>query len=85
MHIYALSAVLKLPIRSYYPPQFNAEFVSEPYSRKVCDRGGNLSELPACTLVWTSASDQFLRSSLEFAPNHFVPLMKRNAQPESMP
>lgn len=33
MHKYALSAVLKLPIRSYYPPQHNAEFTSEPYTR----------------------------------------------------
>ena len=27
MHMYALSAVLKVPIRSYYPPQLAAEFV----------------------------------------------------------
>jgi hypothetical protein len=26
MHMYALSAVLRLPIRSYYPPQINPEF-----------------------------------------------------------
>jgi hypothetical protein len=30
MHMYALSAVLKVPIRSYYPPQLAAEFVSQP-------------------------------------------------------
>lgn len=44
MNMYALSAVLRLPIRSYYPPQINPEFASEPYSRKVCGRGVNLSE-----------------------------------------
>lgn len=44
MHMYALSAVLRLPIRSYYPPQINPEFASEPYSRKFCGRGVNLSE-----------------------------------------
>jgi hypothetical protein len=42
--MYALSAVLRLPIRSYYQPQINPEFPSEPYSRKVCGRGVNLSE-----------------------------------------
>ena len=42
--MYALSAVLRLPIRSYYPPQIKPEFASEPYSRKVCGRGVNLSE-----------------------------------------
>jgi hypothetical protein len=35
---------LRLPIRSYYPPQIKPEFASEPYSRKVCGRGVNLSE-----------------------------------------
>ena len=75
MHMYALSAVLKLPIRSYYPPQFNAEFVSEPYSRKVCGRGVNLSDVPVCTVMWTSASN---RQGNSFVPNHFVPLLKRN-------
>jgi hypothetical protein len=44
MHMYALSAVLRLPIRSYYPQQINPEFASEPYSRKFCGRGVNLSE-----------------------------------------
>lgn len=44
MHTYALSSVLRLPIRSYYPPQTNPEFASEPYSRKFCGRGVNLSE-----------------------------------------
>jgi hypothetical protein len=42
--MYALSAVLRLPIRSYYPQQINPEFASEPYSRKFCGRGVNLSE-----------------------------------------
>ena len=44
MHMYALSAVLRLPIRSYYPPQINPEFASEPYSRKVCGRGVNITQ-----------------------------------------
>ncbi|VDI04848.1 Hypothetical predicted protein [Mytilus galloprovincialis] len=55
MHMFALSAVLKIPIRSYFPPQMNMEFVSEPYSRKVCGRNVNISEAPACTIMWTSA------------------------------
>ena len=29
MHMYALIALLRLPIRSYHPPQMNPEFASE--------------------------------------------------------
>jgi hypothetical protein len=30
LHIYALSSALHYPIRSYYPPQFGAEFIRYP-------------------------------------------------------
>jgi hypothetical protein len=55
--MYALSAVLRLPIRAYYPPQIKPEFASEPYSRKVCGRGVNLSESTSgrkSSLYWVS-------------------------------
>ena len=74
MHMYALSAVLRLPIRSYYPPQINPEFASEPYSHKVCGRGVNISEVPVCTIMWTSCA---LPQGPNLIPNHFVPLFMR--------
>jgi len=73
MHIYALSAALKIPIRSYYPPQFAAEFVSQPYTRKVCGRGVNISGIPLCTIMWTTCA-KFVSSA--FNPNHFVPIFR---------
>lgn len=51
LHIYVLSSALQHPIRSYYQPQFDAEFISEPYTRKVVGRGVNSSESPAATVV----------------------------------
>ena len=70
-HIYALSAVLGKPIRSYYPPQLAAEFVSEPYTRKAVGRGVKASEPPIATIMWT----QMQFSNGQFTPNHFVPLL----------
>jgi len=52
LHIYALSSALQHPIRSYYPPQFDAEFISEPYTKKVVGRGVNSSESPVATVTW---------------------------------
>lgn len=71
MHMYALSAALGKPIRSYYPPQLLAEFVSEPHTRKVVGRSVNVSEQPIVTLMWT----QMIFSGHSFSPNHFVPLI----------
>jgi hypothetical protein len=42
LHIYALSAVLSCPLRSYYPPVTANECLSEPFSRKVVGRGVKL-------------------------------------------
>ncbi|KAK3082402.1 hypothetical protein FSP39_014261 [Pinctada imbricata] len=73
--MYALSAAIGEPVRSYYPPQFNAEFVSEPHTRKVVGRGVNKSSPPVATIMWSQTS-----FSDTFNPNHFVPLVQRNAQ-----
>jgi hypothetical protein len=79
MHMYALSAVLKVPIRSYYPPQLAAEFVSQPHSRKICGRGVNVSGIPLCTVMWTQCV-KLVGSA--FVPNHFVPLLKKKTENE---
>ena len=39
IHIYAISAVLNVPIRSYYPPQLQPELASDAYTKKVVGRG----------------------------------------------
>ena len=36
-HVYALSAALGIPIKSYYPPQLNHE-LSSAFTRTVCGR-----------------------------------------------
>jgi len=79
MHMYALSAAIRLPIRSYFPPQLALEFLSQPHSRKVCGRGVNTSAIPACTIMWTRCKETLG----PFIPNHFVPLLKR--QPDVQP
>ena len=42
-HIYAASASLRQPIRSYYPPQLHPELTSEPFTRTVVGRDVKLS------------------------------------------
>lgn len=74
LHIYALSAAMNIPIRSYYPPHLSMEFVSQPYSRKVCGRGVNASETQTCTVMWT----QMQLTPGPFVPNHFVPLLRKH-------
>lgn len=74
MHIYALSACIGQPIRSYFPPQLTMEFLSEPFSRKVVGEGVNKSGQAISTIMWS----QMLPFNETFNPNHFVPLMSRN-------
>ena len=69
MHIYALSSILKKPIRSYYPPVVLNEFVSGPFSRKVIGRNVKQSDQHTCTLMWTSMSYPKVVES--YSPNHF--------------
>jgi len=75
-HMYALSAALHEPIRSYYPPQLNVEFVSEPHCRKVIGRNVNKSSECIATIMW---SQTILADT--FTPNHFVPLLHIKTQP----
>ena len=37
-YIYALSASVGKPVRSYFPPQMFSDFLSEPFTRKVVGR-----------------------------------------------
>ena len=74
-HMYAASAAIKKPIRSYFPPQAQLELSSEPFTRTIVGRGAKQSN-PAGCIMWTSMCiPQTLNS---FSPNHFVPLVKKN-------
>ena len=53
MHIYALSAVLKSPIRSVYPPQIQPELASDAFSRKVVGRNVKGSLSSDIIVMWT--------------------------------
>lgn len=54
--IYALSAALSTAIETCCPPTRNAEFLSQPYSRKVCGRGVRRPHEPAVIVVWSSST-----------------------------
>lgn len=72
-HLYAMSAALKQPIMSYFPPQINNE-LSAAFSRKVCGRQVRDSKTPAVTM-WSSMHASKLAT--DFRVNHFVPLVKK--------
>ena len=77
-HIFALSAALGIPIRSYYPPQLIREVSSEPYLELYMALMSPQSWKPNVTIKWTQA--MLPRNAKSFVPNHFVCLSK--AQPE---
>ncbi|KAK3603233.1 hypothetical protein CHS0354_007563 [Potamilus streckersoni] len=77
-HIYALSASISKPIRSYYPPQLQAEFASEPFNRKVVGRAVNKSAPTAACIMWTRMSVPERTNG--FIPNHFVPLFSQSSE-----
>ena len=80
IHMYALSAVLKMPIRSYYPPQMSPELSSDCYTRKVVGRNVRTKSDPPITVMWTQMIKP--RNVRSFVPNHFVCLTEREVQPE---
>ena len=74
-HMVALSSVLGVPIRSFYPPLRNPEF-SNAFTGVVIGRSVNESysdtELPE--IMWTSTGPH---SATHFNVNHFVPLVSK--------
>jgi hypothetical protein len=56
IHMYTLSAALRCPIRSYFPPATVNEFLSQPFSRKVTGRGVNMSVTPRAIIMWSQIS-----------------------------
>ena len=73
-HILALSAVLKIPIMSYFPSNSST---TSSFTRTLCGR--NVLETDASdtkiTIMWTSMSVPQKIEDLK--PNHFVPLISQ--------
>ena len=72
-HLYALSAALGIPVRSYFPPQLKSE-LSEAFNRTVYGRCVKEDVPSHVTVMWSSASAP--RVDTDFHVNHFVPLIK---------
>ena len=68
-HMYAVSAALKTPIRSYLPPSACNQLLSEPFSRTVHGRGVRSSATPTIVLMWSQMS---VPARGILSPNHFV-------------
>ena len=75
-HIYALSSVLKQPIRSVYP-QTNQR-MRPAFHRVVKPRDGDLQHTPnrPITIMWTRTCPMTKDSSW-WSPNHFVPCVAK--------
>ena len=78
--MYALSAVLQLHIRSYYPSQMSPELSSDCYTRKIVGRNVRSKTDPPITVMWTQMIKP--RNVKNFVPNHFVCLTEREVQLE---
>ena len=72
IYMYALSCVLNMPIRSFYPPQIQPELASDAFSRMVVGwkvRGASSSNI---VIMWTQMCVP--QNVKRFSPNHFVSL-----------
>ncbi|XP_013400898.1 uncharacterized protein LOC106166782 [Lingula anatina] len=74
-HMYAISAALKVPLRSYCPPVLNDNFLSTPLSRRIAGRGVSQNGAPATVIMWTSSGTP--ETAHEFRPDHFVTLRSK--------
>ena len=71
MHIYALSAALRITLAVYCLPQ---TMFQSPFTRIVAGRNVKATENPSATIMWTQMS--IPRTHTQFSPNHFVSLHK---------
>ena len=79
IHIYAISAVLNVPLRSYYPPQLQPELASDAYTKKVVGRGVKSACSSDIIIMWSQMC--FPRNIERFTPNHFVTLRDIGSEP----
>ena len=72
IHIYAVSAVLNTPIRSFYPPQIQPELAPDVFSRMVVGRNVRGASSSNIDIMWTQM--YMPQNVRRFSPNHFVTL-----------
>ena len=70
LQMYALSAVVKHAIKSYYPPQGSNNRYSRSCTRTVVGRGVTVANDRMITLMWSNVIPPLLDRNL--VPNHFV-------------
>jgi hypothetical protein len=75
IHLYAISAVYKLPIQSYIPPVCAVGFNQSPYTTVIVGRGVRRTAAPAFTLMWTAM--YIPQRGANFNANHIVLLVDR--------
>lgn len=78
MNVYALSSVVKKPIKMFMPSTGPLDNRSSSYSRTVLGRGVSERLHVEVILMWTSATP--LKIDCEFRPNHFVVLQKQTTK-----
>ena len=81
LQMYAISAVLMIGIKSYYPPTPDNELLSVPFTRRVYGRGVSESAGIAAVLMWTQCTP--LHKGVKFRANHFV-ILKQKSEPVSI-
>ena len=74
-HVYALSAAIREPIQSYFPPQLQPE-LSSAFTRKVVGRGVSDELSPSVMIMWSSTIVPDTLSA--YKANHFVPLISKD-------
>ena len=69
IYLYAASAVINVPFKSYFPPTSN-DYLSGVQNHTVCGRGVRCNEKPDLWLMWSSMT---VPAKIEdFNANHFV-------------
>ena len=82
-HIYALSASIGKPIRSYFQPQMYSEYLSEPFTRKVVGRKLKQDYESVATVMWTQMHAP--RTLRDFNPKTVRVKSKENHSPSQTP
>ena len=76
-HLYALSAAIMLPLKTFYPPLNENDEHSRRYTRLIIGRtvSRSCNESDVITLMWSQK--RLPKSMKSFRPNHFVLLCRK--------
>jgi hypothetical protein len=76
--LYALSASIRLPLKTYYPPINENDCHAKNYTRTIFGRNVAITNDYSVTLMWSQTKK--LNCLLNFNPNHFVLLVEKSFQ-----